>query len=45
MSMGKHLKIVTSTQSAFWKALRLAGESGHLPDRGRILGQEAATAA
>jgi arylmalonate decarboxylase len=33
------IPVVTSTQSAFWKALRLAGESGHVPDRGRMLGQ------
>lgn len=33
------IPVVTSTQSAFWKALRLAGETGHLPDRGRMLGQ------
>jgi arylmalonate decarboxylase len=33
------IPVVTSTQSAFWKALRLAGDSGHLPDRGRMLGQ------
>ncbi len=34
----KHgIPVVTSTQSAFWKALRLAGDSGHVPDRGRML--------
>ena len=33
------IPVVTSTQSAFWKALRLAGDNGHLPDRGRMLGQ------
>jgi arylmalonate decarboxylase len=33
------IPVVTSTQSAFWKALRLAGDTGHLPDRGRMLGQ------
>ena len=33
------IPVVTSTQSAFWKALRLAGESGHVPDRGRMLAQ------
>jgi len=33
--------VVTSTQSAFWKALRLAGDSGHLPNLGRMLGQSA----
>ena len=31
--------VVTSTQSAFWKALRLAGDSGHVAGRGRMLGQ------
>jgi arylmalonate decarboxylase len=36
------IPVVTSTQSAFWKALRLAGESGHVPDRGRMLAQTAA---
>ena len=35
------IPVVTSTQSAFWKALRLAGDSGHVPDRGRMLGQAA----
>jgi arylmalonate decarboxylase len=34
------IPVVTSTQSAFWKALRLAGDSGHVPDRGRMLGQD-----
>jgi arylmalonate decarboxylase len=33
------IPVVTSTQSAFWKALRLTGESGHLSDRGRMLAQ------
>ena len=33
------IPVVTSTQSAFWKALRLAGGSGHIPDRGRMLAQ------
>jgi arylmalonate decarboxylase len=33
------IPVVTSTQSAFWKALRLAGDTGHLPDRGRMLAQ------
>jgi len=33
------IPVVTSTQSAFWKALRLAGASGRLPDRGRMLAQ------
>jgi arylmalonate decarboxylase len=31
------IPVVTSTQSAFWKALRLAGASGRVPDRGRML--------
>jgi arylmalonate decarboxylase len=35
------IPVVTSTQSAFWKALRLAGDTGHLPDRGQMLEQEA----
>jgi arylmalonate decarboxylase len=38
------IPVVTSTQSAFWKALRLAGDSGHLPDHGRMLGQTSASA-
>jgi len=29
--------VVTSTQSAFWKALRLAGDSGQIPGYGRML--------
>jgi arylmalonate decarboxylase len=33
------IPVVTSTQSAFWKALRLAGDSGHVPARGRMLAQ------
>jgi arylmalonate decarboxylase len=33
------IPVVTSTQSAFWKALRLAGDSGQIPDRGRMLKQ------
>ena len=33
------IPVVTSTQSAFWKALRLAGDSGHVPGRGQMLGQ------
>lgn len=35
------IPVVTSTQSAFWKALRLVGESGQVPDRGRMLAQSA----
>ncbi len=38
------IPVVTSTQSAFWKALRLAGESGRIPDRGRMLAQASAAA-
>jgi arylmalonate decarboxylase len=39
------IPVVTSTQSAFWKALRLAGDNGELPDRGRMLAPRSATAA
>ena len=35
------IPVVTSTQSAFWKALRLAGETGRLANRGRMLAQGA----
>ena len=38
------IPVVTSTQSAFWKALRLAGDSGHVAGRGRMLAQSAAGA-
>lgn len=31
--------VVTSTQSAFWKALRLAGDSGQISGYGRMLAQ------
>lgn len=31
--------VVTSTQSAFWKALRLAGDSGQIEGYGRMLAQ------
>lgn len=34
------IPVVTSTQSAFWKALRLAGDSGHVPDHGSMLAQD-----
>jgi arylmalonate decarboxylase len=37
--------VVTSTQSAFWKAMRLAGDSGHVAGRGRMLAQSAAVPA
>ena len=33
------IPVVTSTQSAFWKAMRLAGDSGHVDGRGRMLAQ------
>ena len=39
------IPVVTSTQSAFWKALRLAGATGQLPDRGRMLAQTTASTA
>ncbi len=39
------IPVVTSTQSAFWKALRLAGESGRISDRGRMLAQTSASQA
>ena len=39
------IPVVTSTQSAFWKAMRLAGDSGHVAGRGRMLAQSAAVPA
>jgi arylmalonate decarboxylase len=39
------IPVVTSTQSAFWTALRLTGNSGHVPDRGRMLAQAPAAQA
>jgi maleate cis-trans isomerase len=33
---------VASTQAAFWAALRLVGESGHVAGRGRLLEQAVA---
>ena len=39
------IPVVTSTQAAFWSALRLAGDSGHVAGRGRMLGQKAPAAA
>jgi arylmalonate decarboxylase len=33
------IPVVTSTQSAFWKALRLSGSSGRVSDCGRMLAQ------
>ena len=35
------IPVVTSTQSAFWKAMRLAGDSGHVAGYGRMLAQSA----
>jgi len=32
------IPVVTSTQAAFWSAMRLAGDSGHVAGRGRMLG-------
>ena len=37
--------VVTSTQAAFWKALRLAGDSGQIDGKGRMLGQTELAAA
>jgi arylmalonate decarboxylase len=37
--------VVTSTQSAFWKALRLAGDSGQITGYGRMLAQSEAVPA
>jgi arylmalonate decarboxylase len=36
------IPVVSSTQAAFWAALRLIGESGHVTGRGRLLEQSAA---
>jgi arylmalonate decarboxylase len=36
------IPVVSSTQAAFWAALRLVGESGHVGGRGRLLAQSAA---
>jgi arylmalonate decarboxylase len=36
------IPVVASTQAAFWAALRLVGESGHVAGRGRLLEQAAA---
>jgi arylmalonate decarboxylase len=33
------IPVVSSTQAAFWKAVRLAGESGHVAGYGRLLEQ------
>jgi arylmalonate decarboxylase len=35
------IPVVASTQAAFWAALRLVGESGHVAGRGRLLEQTA----
>jgi arylmalonate decarboxylase len=38
----KHgIPVITSTQSAFWKALRLAGDSGQIQGYGRMLAKSA----
>jgi len=39
------IPVVTSTQSVFWKAMRLAGESGQVAGHGRMLAQAAAVPA
>ena len=39
------IPVVTSTQSAFWKAMRLAGDSGHVSGRGKMLAQSHAVPA
>ncbi len=36
------IAVVTSTQAAFWKAMRLAGRSGRIGGHGRMLGQSSA---
>jgi len=42
----KHgIPVITSTQSAFWKALRLAGDSGQIDGKGRMLAQAELAAA
>ena len=38
------IPVVTSTQAAFWSAMRLVGDSGHVAGRGRMLGQSAPAA-
>ena len=35
------IPVVSSTQAAFWAALRLVGESGHVAGRGRLLAESA----
>jgi arylmalonate decarboxylase len=39
------IPVVTSTQSAFWLAMRLAGNSGHVAGRGQMLEQSQAVPA
>jgi arylmalonate decarboxylase len=34
---GLGIPVVSSTQAAFWAAMRLAGASGHVAGRGRLL--------
>jgi arylmalonate decarboxylase len=36
------IPVVSSTQAAFWAAMRLVGESGHVAGRGRLLEQAGA---
>jgi arylmalonate decarboxylase len=36
------IPVVSSTQAAFWAAMRLVGESGHVAGRGRLLDEVAA---
>ncbi|MCC6775442.1 MAG: arylmalonate decarboxylase [Hyphomicrobiales bacterium] len=33
------IPVVSSTQAAFWAAMRLVGDAGYVPDRGRLLAQ------
>jgi arylmalonate decarboxylase len=39
------IPVVTSTQAAFWSAMRLAGDDGHVEGRGRMLGRAMPAAA
>jgi arylmalonate decarboxylase len=39
------IPVVSSTQAAFWAALRLVGESGHVAGRGRLLASSAVPSA
>jgi arylmalonate decarboxylase len=45
LERGHGIPVVSSTQAAFWAALRLTGESGHLAGYGRMLAQAGAVAA